>query len=345
MPNLTNVIITIITGLCIQNLPINRRKQKIIFLSIVWVCLTFVAGMRGLYALGDTDSYYYVYMDASKYSLSQYTSTLSSDPLYYMLSWSFARSGIPWQVYLCIVSGFVFAVFECWIYLYSESPLMSMLIFECLFLQVWQGSLRQSIAMALCLLSYISLRNQKRLLGLLLLAFATGFHGTALVFLIYYCIRRIPINSITIGIMTVATFICYLFRSTLLQYVNMIANSMDRNTYTEFYAVNPTTLIALCVIILVAFLIVRKIAIENYPDCEQYYSALFLMIALLALGGGVVVRLSWYTGLFICLIIPIICYSVTPIVLAETIAAITLLYFYSNSVDINTWYFFWQSIG
>ena len=82
------------------------------------VVLYMVAGFRGLNALSDTEAYYSTYrFETQNYSFTDYLNyTKTHDTLYYMTNWLFARAGVPWQLYLTMVSLFVIGSFVYWIY-------------------------------------------------------------------------------------------------------------------------------------------------------------------------------------------------------------------------------------
>ena len=345
MPNVVNVFFTLFVGFIIQNIETDEARKRKLFLTVVWIALTLVAGTRGLYALGDTDAYYSTYVGALQYDFITYFGKLEGDYLFYVINWLFSNIGIPWQMFLIIHSGFVLGSFCYWIGKNSEDPLLSMLIFECLFLNVWQGSLRQALGMALLLVAYnkLDLAGVKsKLIAIALFILAVLSHSTAIVLLPYIILRKVPVNKITIIFYSIGTIGCYVFRNQFLQFINLIANELDRNTYTNFWNKNPTTLIALCVLILGMFLFFRLPIVEKYPKAEEYYVVLFLMVAMLSLGGGVVVRLAWYFGVVLCLIMPMIAEQFRPVILAKAIMVGVLIVLYINSVDTSLWYFFWQ---
>lgn len=167
MPNVINVFLTLFVGLLIQNVSLEKKLKKSIFTIFVWVILTFVAGTRGLYALGDTDAYYATYIGSMNYSLSGYLETIETDYAFYVINWAFANIGIPWQVFLVLQSAFVLGAVSYWISKNSLNPLLSLLVFECLFLNVWQGSLRQALGMACLLIAYELEKSKNKFLKIL----------------------------------------------------------------------------------------------------------------------------------------------------------------------------------
>ncbi len=344
MPNLINVFITLILGMGLGD-RLKDPKWKKIYLITIWVCLSLVAGFRGLNALSDTEAYYSTYrFETQNYSFTDYLNyTKTHDTLYYMTNWLFARAGVPWQLYLTMVSLFVIGSFVYWIYCNSEDVVVSMLIFECLFLNVWQGSLRQAMAMACLLWCYRMFQTERRKWGVLLFLVAMGFHTTAICFLPILIAGSLPFNDFILALFTVVCAGFHIFRSYFLILVNKVGSLFGRNLYETFWEQQPITLIAMVFIILFIMLVLRKQMHEQYPTCGVYYAAVFWMLALLALGGGVMVRLAWYPGMFISLAIPVIISSFKEKRLVKYMAIGMLLLMYIPNVDLHSWYFFWQA--
>lgn len=346
MPNVINVFLTLFSGIILYNSDLDEDKKNRYFLIFVWIILSFVAGTRGLYALGDTEAYYSTYKGSIGFGLEEYLARIETDHLFYAINWFFSNIGLPWQGYLFLHSSFILGCFCYWIYKNSKDPLFSMIIFECLFLNVWQGSLRQALGMALLLLAYELNKSDlilKKVISVLLFVLAVLCHSTAIVCILFIVLRKVRLSSITVLLFSVFTACCYIFRDKLLGVINIFAASMNRNTYTEFWGQNPTTLILLCLVILVLMIAYINDLRFMSPEINEYYSAIFLMVAMLALGGGVVVRLAWYFGIFICLALPMIRELFAPRRLASILMIGSLLFLYLNSVDTSLWYFFWQN--
>lgn len=343
MPNLINVFITLILGMGLGD-RLKDPKWKKIYLIIIWGCLSLVAGFRGLNAISDTASYHWTYQfETRNYSFGEYLVYVKThDTLYYMTNWLFARAGVPWQLYLTMVSLFVIGSFVYWIYSNSEDVVVSMLIFECLFLNVWQAALRQSLAMACLLWCYQMFQIGRRKRGILLFLAAMGFHTTAVCVLPVLIARKLHINNVILALGALVCAGCHIFRNYFLVLVNKIGNLFGRNLYETFWGQQPVILIVMVFIILFIMVILRKQIREQCPASSEYYIAVFWMLALLALGGGVMVRLAWYPGMFISLAIPVVISIFKEKRLVKYMAIGMLLFMYIPNADLYSWYFFWQ---
>lgn len=344
MPNVINVFITLIFGIGLGE-RLQDAKWKKIYLIVIWLCLSLVAGLRRLDVLNDTDTYHWIYEFGTKnYSFKEYFDLCKThDFLYYMMGWILARASLPWQVYLTTVSLFVIGSFVYWIYCNSEDVVVSMLIFECLFLNVWQGALRQAMAMACLLWCYQMFQIGRRMRGIILFLVAMGFHTTAVCFLPVLIVRKLYINDVTLALGALVCAGFHIFRNYFLVFVNKIGNLFGRNLYETFWGQQPVILIVMVFIILFIMVILRKQIREQCPASSEYYIAVFWMLALLALGGGVMVRLAWYPGMFISLAIPVIISSFKEKRLVKYMAIGMLLLMYIPNVDLHSWCFFWQA--
>lgn len=64
MPYIINVAITVVLGL-LYNASDKSEENKKRYLIVIWICLSLVAGLRGAYALGDTEGYRSSYLRAA----------------------------------------------------------------------------------------------------------------------------------------------------------------------------------------------------------------------------------------------------------------------------------------
>lgn len=343
MPNVINVIITAILGLFYKTLNMDERTKKRIYLIVIGVCLSFVSGFRGLYALSDTSAYFSTFKGSLQYTLFEQFHNNIVDFGFYCVTWILAHTGMSWQLYLLLYSAFVFGTVLYWIYDNSQDVVVSLLIFECLFLNVWQCALRQTMAMAMILWVYKLLKCNKRLWAVVLYIVSLTFHATAVIMIPFFIIKEKKITNGIIATCTAFTGLFYVFRRQFLSVVNWMADLLGRNVYLEFWKENPITLIAMCMLILFVSVILKNIIGKRYPQCGECYFALYLMLILLALGGGVMVRLAWYYGIFLCLLIPMICKCFKQEHVATLIACSMLLLLYLPQADLTTYYFCWMN--
>lgn len=342
MPYIINVAITVVLGL-LYNASDKSEENKKRYLIVIWICLSLVAGLRGAYALGDTEGYRSSYLRAASMDFPTFFKTFKIDSGFYYLHWACSKIGIPWQAYLLLISFFVLGTFCYWIYENSEDVVASMIIFEAMFLTVWMGSLRQDVAMALLLIALmLEKRGVKKIFLIGIIVVAVLFHSTALIVLVYIPLRMIPINKISVAFFAAFSVFAFVFRNNFLSGINSIASLLGRTTYENFYKDNPTNLIFLTAVIACLAIFSMSFIMENYPQVERYFCTIFIMLAFLALGGGAIVRLAWYFGPFFCVMLPVILKRFKPYGLAISLAMGILIILYLRGVDTTTYYFFWN---
>lgn len=342
MPNAINVFITIFLGGIYRFVDIEEKRKKIIYLFVIGCCLSLVCGLRGLYATSDTEAYYSTFQGCLNIGLLEEIQNNIIDFGFYGTTWILANLGFTWQVYLLMYSFFVMGSFLYWIYDNSQDVVISLLIFECMFLTVWQSALRQTIAMAIILWSYKAIKNNKKLRAMFLFFIALTFHATAIVVLPFYLVRGKKVTNAVILIGTICTSLVFFFNTKFLWLVNKVAALLGRNVYLDFWKTKPITLIAFSILVLFITILMKKIFMAKYSQYAECYYALFLMLIFLALGGGVMVRLAWYYGIFLCILIPILCRCFREWKVVTLLVCLVLLGLYLPHVDYMTYYFCWM---
>ena len=98
----------------------------------------------------------------------------------------FSKSGCSFQLYMAFV--YALACFAMYLFIrkYSLNPTFSLLIFVCyMFFVFYISGVRQTIAMSLCILAFITLQKKKRttfVISSLMILLSTTIHQSAIVF-------------------------------------------------------------------------------------------------------------------------------------------------------------------
>ena len=114
---------------------------------------------------------------------------------YLLFVWTFSHV-FPEGQFVFIISALIFTIAVCrFIYINSEDPELSFVMFVCLGLYSFmvQG-LRQALAMCLCLFAIEFCKKRKLIPFILLVLLATTFHTSAIVFLVVYFIYGFTLN-------------------------------------------------------------------------------------------------------------------------------------------------------
>ena len=110
---------------------------------------------------------------------------------YLLLTKLFAKGGVPFPVFTALVYALLFRAYHGFLRRYSHNATLSVLILICYqFLVFHISGLRQTLAMAMCILAFLAL-ERSRLLSLILTVLAVLFHSSALIFFAIYPISAL----------------------------------------------------------------------------------------------------------------------------------------------------------
>lgn len=160
-----------------------KRGVNTLYFLIFLIYLIFI-GCRDVSVGSDTLVYENKFIRAANIPLIPYLSDwLFSDPGFYTFTWLIRRLTNSVNVYFIIISAIYFAVFLEFIRRYAKNPMWGIWLLNSLgFTTFALSTLRQSLAMAFCLLAYMLWQDRKCFAWVfLLLAFA--FHSSSVVFL------------------------------------------------------------------------------------------------------------------------------------------------------------------
>lgn len=201
----------------------NTKQQitnKKVFCILAGIFLFLIAASRNL-NYGDVLDYKSTYATLPYISFEKLFSDWLSDDLkdfgFYAVSKVFADLGINADGWVLSIA-FVFAVF-CAVYLYkfSEQPYIGLLVMLSLFYGFTFTGLRQTVALAICFLSYQFISEKKLMPFIISVLVAALFHSSAIIMLPAYFIAKLKIGlkqPIMVGIsVIVSVFFPSVFRN------------------------------------------------------------------------------------------------------------------------------------
>ena len=179
--------LTTILGLVIdksEKSPRNKKKQVNFCYLLVFIVLALFVGLRDVSVGSDSTAYEYKFELAANAPLQVYLRDyFYSDPGFYAFTWLLKHIGLSVNAYFLVISVIYFGVFIKFIKTYSSSALLSIWLLSALgFTTFALSTLRQSLAMAFCLLAYM-LWNDKKRYAWLSLVLAFLFHNSSIIFL------------------------------------------------------------------------------------------------------------------------------------------------------------------
>ncbi len=237
------IIISFITILgFIRLMFLNTINSKKTFIIIAGVFLFLIASLRSIH-FGPGDVLFYVnkYTSLTQGSISFYWYNFingeGKDPFFYLFSKIISILGFDYHMWLAILSGiFIYSVSRL-ININSPEPYISYIgLISLGYFFFSLTGLRQTMALALLLLSYSYLKDRKLTKFILIVVIASLFHSSALIFVVAYPLFNMKIGIKhafgVIGSLILATFFENLIREFILvlSWTDQLSEYANRDT-------------------------------------------------------------------------------------------------------------------
>ncbi len=207
-----------------------QEQQNKMFLVMSSIPIILVTALRH-YTIGGNDPrvYYYHYQNSINSTLDQMM--LQSRMEYgYHIFVKILSSIFENPQWLFFWTGVIFTVSVAYfIYKNSKDAFLSLLLYFTLGLFTFSLSgLRQTLAMAICLISIEMIKKRKFIPFLLIVVFAAQFHITALIFIPFYFVANIKITTLNMFIASIVIAGLVYFMDDLVSFANF-SIGMDYN--------------------------------------------------------------------------------------------------------------------
>ena len=207
----------------VKNINFEEKQQEKIIAKFGTIAIFLVLALKK-YTVGiDIMGYRRAYLN-SAYKSWDDVDYIYFEKGYVQLAKFFSKNGVDFQYFMMFIYAFLCIALYFFIKKYSKNVTLSLLIFICFQFFVFAISgVRQTIAMAICMFSYIIFeRNNKWKIAIaLLLNFsATLFHESAWLFFVVYAIMFV-FNGKNISIVwyAVLTALSFVLRSFVLSFI------------------------------------------------------------------------------------------------------------------------------
>jgi hypothetical protein len=183
------VLIFLVTALLVPTDVVRLTlTARAALLSLPWMLLLYLAGARWQTG-NDWNSYFDYYTDLE--AIDDYAGDFEIG--YRMLAWLVKTAGLPYGGFL-FVSAVVYMSCFYLAFRRQRGAMMLILLFYCTYLLGWMGTARQVIALGLTACAGECLLERRRIAFVALVALATTFHQTAILFLVAPLLNR-PLRS------------------------------------------------------------------------------------------------------------------------------------------------------
>ena len=248
-----------------------QRNSK--FILIAMALMFCVYGLRDAYSIGNDSSSSYLHQfesmeDTSWDELPGFSIWINGKQGDLNQSGRDRNIGLPWlmktiyvlsdgeyQWVVSIIALFVMIAVTQFVYSYSTDPLQSVLLFLGLLLFTFHfNALKQSIAMALVLISFNAIIRQRLVRFLIAILAASLFHLPALVFLPAYWIAKMRLGRNYLIMLAMLLVLTYLFRDRLVDWMTDNYDTVINENSGMRYLSNK---VLVMLVIIVAALVVR----------------------------------------------------------------------------------------
>lgn len=219
----------------------NRKISRIIQIVLFSLTIASIIGFRSIYVGNDTASYYSSYNSLKNLSLNEAFGLAHFEKGYILVTFIFAKIGIPFIVFNFLVSLFLsfFLTLAC--FLLSKYPALSISIYICSgCFTLNMSSVRQTLAMAICFCSITILALLKnkhyllKIIPLLIWAISIFIHKSSGLFIIaFLCMLIKPKKWTSILYFAISSLLIILFLPSLSTQF-LFSNMKATETYSFF---------------------------------------------------------------------------------------------------------------
>ncbi|WP_074618532.1 EpsG family protein [Eubacterium maltosivorans] len=171
------------------------KKKKIIYLTIVFLQMFFIAGFRSINVGYDTEqyvNYFYILSNTDFSQLSQQASTLYIESGYAVINKIISLFTSDYQWLLIIISFVTLLGYTIFIYRCSDNVYLSVFLFITLgFFYFTMRVMRQALAIMLICNAIYYLYKNKKIPFVILVLLASTIHSSAIIFLLLLLIPKL----------------------------------------------------------------------------------------------------------------------------------------------------------
>lgn len=333
-----------------------RNKRYAFFLILGLACIW---GLRAPTVGVDTEQYLYRY-ENYRYMLG--SQAYKSEFGFNWLNYFFNVIGVKWQLYLFILSLIIALAIIHYFKLYSDGLLFPTFLFVTIgtFTFMMSG-LRQSLAIALCLSSIVTFENNAQnkrkktayLIAILLWLIAITIHNSAVVFVLYFFIRKFRVSKSSLWVALAFSVLSIVYGRLFIPLISLIMPkryigiSLDAG-----YAINPLVILVATAIPVYSLVLARPQEdgkLSQVDSCLFLCSVLAVFFTCMSVNNNQIGRLVYYFSNANVILIPNCTkrfrHDSRPIAII-IIVLVCSLYFYivsaGGTLRIDTYKFFWQ---
>ena len=281
-------------------------RQKKIYIALMAILHTFVCGWRYMYLTGDLRKYawgYYTIAESGWFSEEVFQGGRNFGFFWLQKLFSSLTNG-DFQIFLIFIAIVTEIAVAIIIYRYSPAPWLSYLLWNCFgFYLFGFSAIKQALAMALLMLAFTGIMEEKPKKFLLWTALAGCIHAPALIFLPAYWMAKSRLSIQKTIAYGVCAGLVFLFRNQIVVFVS------------DFYYDETDFMINKHVggrFLMIAALLVIGVILRGFSgkDFSKLFNLMFVAALIQMFSGfdNVFTRLTDYYFQFVILYLPMMFY-------------------------------------
>ena len=281
-------------------------RQKKVYIALMAILHIFVCGWRYMYLTGDLRKYawgYYTIAESGWFSEEVFQGGRNFGFFWMQKLFSSLTNG-DFQIFLIFIAIVIEIAVAIIIYRYSPAPWLSYLLWNCFGLYVFGFSaIKQALAMALLMLAFTGIMEEKPKKFLLWTALAGCVHAPALIFLPAYWMAKSRLSTQKLTFYAVSAGLIFLFRNPIVKFISDFY--YDEKDFTDNVHVGGRFLMIAA--LLLAGILLRGFSGKNFTKLFN----LMVIAAILQMFSGfdnVFTRLTDYYFQFVILYLPMMFY-------------------------------------
>lgn len=280
-----------------------QNKQKVV-LYIFFAILLALLMLRHRSVGVDISNYLAMFNQTSRVSFEKLFKLHESEQGYFLLNKIISLFTTDTQWFLAIMAMVTVVPYAVFFIRKSENAVLSIAVFITLsnFSMLFSG-IRQSIAIAIVLISYYFVKNKKLLWFIFFVLLAFTFHKSAIIALLLYPFYHMNITRNKLFIFAPITITILIFNKPIFEFLNQFMNELGYEYEYE------STGAYMMIILFALFTLLSFIApVEKTLDEEtkglRGIAVLATMLQIFALTSTVAMRMNYYFMIFYPILIP-----------------------------------------
>lgn len=207
-----------------------KRKNYIILMTILHTCL---CGFRYQLLTGDLIKYYWSFHNSGGYGWfsPELWQEGRNSGFFLFNKLIYHLTDGDYQFFLFAIALIVHLALAYVVYSYSPAPWFSYLIWNCMAFYIFGfSSIKQALAMAFVMLSFVGIAEKRLGLFLSMMAIAGSIHMPALIFLPTYWMGKLRLNSKTMMLYLIIGIAIFVFKDQFVKFIRSFYYEEDEMT-------------------------------------------------------------------------------------------------------------------